>query len=372
MSDRQVAFDTTVARLGVAGPHVYVAELAQALRPLLGDRFRPIATSLARLPTGGRRAGDRLRTLGRDLWWHQIGVTRAARRAGASLLHLPAGVGPIQPRMSTVVTIHDLAVLAFPEFFPRWFRHYARVVLPRLARAADAILTGSQAAKADIVHTLGVPEHRVAVVPNGVDPAFAPLPEGSERDQEVLRRFGLPRDFVLTVGSREPRKNLPRLLEALRLLRSRAGMDDVTLVHAGPEGWLADDLPAMVRRLGLTDAVRFLGYVSREDLVVLYGMARLLAYPSLYEGFGLPVVEAMACGCPVLTSNVSALPEVTGDAGWLVDPGSVEEIAEGIAALWSDAELRRTLAARGRARARCFSWERTARETAAVYDRVLP
>src|SRR5207245_2603641 len=184
--------------------------------------------------------------------------------------------------------------------------------------------------------------------------------------REVRRRHGLPPAFVLTVGSVEPRKNLPRLLEAIHRLRARAETADVVLVHAGPEGWLADGVQPVIRALGLSDVVRFLGHVPRHDLVALYGVARLCAYPSLYEGFGLPVAEAMACGCPVVTSNVSALPEVAGGAAVLVDPGSVEEIAAGIAALWTDENRRRTLAARGLARARSFTWERTARATAAV------
>ena len=370
MAVGRVALDITVANLGRAGPHVYVTELARALGALLDDRLSPIASRFA-APVGARRTmADRLRTLGRDLWWHQVGVARAARRSGAVVLHLPAGMGPVRRRLPTVLTIHDLAVLHFPELFRPWFRHYARVVLPRAARAADAIIAVSQASKADIVETLAIPEERVVVVLNGVDRCFRPVPAGSEGTPDVRRRYGLPRDFVLTVGSVEPRKNLPRLLQALARLRARPDTADVVLVHAGPEGWRAGDVSPTIRALGLSDAVRFLGYVPREDLAALYGAARLCAYPSLYEGFGLPVAEAMACGCPVVTSNVSSLPEVAGDAAVLVDPRSVDEIAAGIAALWTDETRRRDLSAKGRLRATCFTWERTARETAAVYDAV--
>ena len=372
MSCGRVAIDVTVAQLGRAGPHVYITELTRALGQLMGERLRPIASRLAAPVHARRSASDRLRTLGRDLWWHQVGVTLAARRAGAALLHLPAGIGPVWSRLPTVLTIHDLNVLRFPELFRPWFRHYARVVLPRAARAADAIITVSHASKADVVDGLGIPEERVTVVPNGVDPAFAPLAPDGERAHEVRRRYGLQDNFVLTVGSVEPRKNLPRLLEAVSQLRTRSDTADVVLVHAGPEGWLANGVSRTVQAHGLSDAVRFLGYVPKRDLAALYGLARLTAYPSLYEGFGLPVAEAMACGCPVVTSNVSSLPEVAGDAGLLVDPGSVEEIAAGIAALWTDAARRRELAARGRAQARRFTWDRTARETAAVYEAVSP
>lgn len=370
MSDRLIALDVTMARLGTAGTHVYITELARSLELILGDRLRPIASRLAAPSHVPRTTGDRLRTLGRDLWWHQVGVTLAARRAGAAVLHLPAGIGPVTGRLATVLTIHDLNVLRFPRFFTPWSRHYTHLVLPRVARGADAIITVSRASKADIVQRLGISDDRVTVVPNGIDAAFAPpAPESRE---DVQRRYGLPPQFVLTVGSVEPRKNLPRLLEAIHRLRTRPATSEVMLVHVGPQGWLANGVADTLHALRLEDAVRFLGYVPRRDLVALYGLARLCAYPALYEGFGLPVAEAMACGCPVVTSNVSSLPEVAGDAAVLVDPGSVEAIAAGIAALWTDEARRGDLARRGQERARGFTWERAARATAAVYEAVAP
>ena len=363
MSDCCVALDLTVAKLGRAGPHVYITELAGALEQLMGDRLRPIASRLAQLVPSQRRIGDLARTLGRDLWWHQVGVTRAARRVGAAVLHLPAGVGPMRRTMPTVLTIYDLNVLRFPRLFRPWFRYYTRVILPRAARSADAIITLSQGAKADIVEELGIAAERITVVPPGVHPLFSPLAPGSERAAEVRRRYGLAGAFVLTVGSVEPRKNLPRLFAAVEQLRRRPGTGDVALVHAGPEGWLSNGISG-------TNGVRFLGHVPREDLAALYSLARLCAYPSLYEGFGLPVAEAMACGCPVVTSNVSSMPEVAGDAAELVDPASVDAIAASIEALWTDEARRAELARRGRERARGFTWERAARETATVYAAV--
>lgn len=370
MAVGSVALDVTVARLGRAGPHVYVTELARALGALLDDRLCIIASRFA-APVGARRSlGDRVRTLGRDLWWHQIGVARAARRSGAVLLHLPAGIGPLRRRIPTVLTIHDLNVLRFPDLFRPWFRHYARVVLPRAAAAADAIIAVSQSSKTDIVDALAIPAERVVVVPNGVDRCFRPVAPEDERVRDVRGRYALPDSFLLTVGSVEPRKNLPRLLQALARLRARPETADVVLVHAGPDGWLAGDVSRTMHALDLSRAVRFLGYVPRQELAALYSTARLCAYPSLYEGFGLPVVEAMASGCPVVTSNVSALPEVAGGAALLVDPRSVDEIAMAIASLWTDPARRRELSDKGRARASCFSWERTARDTAAVYEAV--
>jgi glycosyltransferase involved in cell wall biosynthesis len=360
-----VALDTTAGRLGRAGPHVYVTELTRALGALLGERLQPIASRWAREPNARRTTGDRLRTLGRDLWWHQVGVSLAARRRGADVLHLPAGLGPIRPRVPTVVTIHDATVLRFPNLFRPWQRWYSGFVVPRLARSAAAVITVSQAAKADLVEHLGIPADRIAVVPNGVAADFTRVPAQSAAARDVAARYHLPAAFALTVGAIEPRKNLPRLLEAVRRLRTRPATADLTLVHAGPEGWMAGAVAS-------GDGVRFVGYVPTADLRVLYSLARVFVYPSLWEGFGLPVAEAMACGCPVVTSNVSALPELAGDAALLVNPESVEEIAAAIERLWSDEPLRCACATRGRLRVTGFTWERAARATAAVYESVAP
>jgi glycosyltransferase involved in cell wall biosynthesis len=361
VSEFRVALDLTITRLGRTGPAVYAEQLAAALAPILGGRLVHVASRLATPPAARRTVADRLRTLGRDLWWHQIGVSLAARRAGARLLHLPAGLGPARPLLPAVVTIHDTMVFRFPQLFRPWHRHYARVMLPRLARAAALVITGSQATRADLIEHLGVAPDRIAVVPYGVDIRFAPLAADSPEARAVVARYHLPPNFILAVGAIEPRKNLPRILDAVRQLNGRAATAGVTLVHAGPEGW-AHDVPR--------EAARFLGYVPAADLRVLYGLARAFVYPSLWEGFGFPVIEAMACGCPVITSDVSALPEVAGGAALLVDPTATEQLAAAIARVWADEGLRRDLVARGRARAAGFTWQRTARETVAVYERV--
>jgi glycosyltransferase involved in cell wall biosynthesis len=355
-----IALDVSLARLRPGGIHVYITELERALTPIMGDRLTPIHSRLA-VPLQPRRSpADRLRTLGRDLWWHQVGVTRAAREAGARVLHLPGGLGPIRRTFPTVLTIHDLTVLRFPELFTPWFRHYSRAVLPPLARSADVVIADSRSTAADIVQQLGVPNQRVRVVSIGVDARF--LPATPAQREAIRQRFGLPGDFVLTVGSLEPRKNLPRLIAAIDALRRSPECRDITLVHAGPPGW-------MMNGAASSPGVRLLGYVATDDLPLLYSAARVFAYPSLYEGFGLPVLEAMACGCPVVTSNVSALPEIALGVAELVDPYSVAAIADGVKTLWTEsAERRAQRTARGRERAREYTWERTARETAAVYE----
>jgi glycosyltransferase involved in cell wall biosynthesis len=374
VSAARIALDLSQAKLEGIGVSVYIWRLYDALAALLGERLVPIASRFARPVHGARRTtGERMATLVRDLWWHQAGVTIAARRRGCGLLHAPGGVGPIAGSFPAVVTVHDVMPIRFPELFRPWYRRYAGVVMPRLARRARAVIAVSSAAKAEIVEWLRVPAERVTVVPHGVDPVFRPLAPEDPVAADVRRRYALPREFVLAVGTIAPRKNLPRLLEAVGRVRSQPGVaaSTATLVHAGPEGWRPEHVTRAVRDLGLQDAVRFLGYVPTEELRVLYGLARVFAYPSLWEGFGMPVLEAMACGCPVVTSNVSSLPEVAADAAVLVDPGSTEDLARGIAAAWSDDGLRTRLIARGLARAREFSWGRAARETVAVYEAAL-
>jgi len=372
VSGRRIALDVSHGRLGRIGVSVYIWHLHAALTALLGDRLVPIASWFARPVTGARRAlGERMATLVRDLWWHQAGVTVAARRRGCGLVHLPAGLGPMAGSFPAVVTVHDVMPIRFPYLFRPWYRYYAGAVMPRLARRAHAVIADSNASKGEIVEWLRVPAERVSVVPLGVDPVFRPLAPDDPWAADVRRRHDLPRDFVLVVGAIEPRKNLPRVLEALRQVRAHPGAPAPTLVHAGPEAWRPEAVAGAVRHLGLADAVRFLGYVPVEELRALYGLARVFVYPSLWEGFGMPVLEAMACGCPVVTSNVSSLPEVAGDAAVLVDPRSTEDIARGIAAVWCDEGLRSRLAPRGLARAAQFSWARAARETAAVYDAAL-
>jgi glycosyltransferase involved in cell wall biosynthesis len=372
VSDRRVALDISSAKLGRMGVSVYILRLFEALAPILGERLVPIASRFARPVLGARRSiTERFATLMRDVWWHQVGVTLAARYRRCALLHLPAGLGPIRGSFPKVLTVHDAMPVRFPAMFRPWYRKYAAVVMPRVAQAARAVITGSQAAKQEIVEWLRVPPERVTVVPYGVDPVFGPLPPEHDRVAAVRTRYNLPRQFALTVGSVEPRKNLPRLIEAVSILRARPGTSDIRLVHAGAEGWRPEEARAAVKTHGLDGAVRFLGYVPVDELRVLYATARVFVYPSLWEGFGLPPLEAMACGCPVLTSRVSALPEVAGGAAVLVDPTSVDELAAGIATLWCDDSLRDENIQRGLERAREFTWKRAAEETAIVYDKAL-
>jgi glycosyltransferase involved in cell wall biosynthesis len=286
-----------------------------------------------RLSWGGP---SRLATVARDAWWYPLALPREARRGNLDVLHCPTFRGPFSTRVPLVVTVLDLAVLRHPGMFNQWSRRYSRFAVPRVVQAAKAVITISEFTKREVVEVLGTPPEKVHAIPIAVEAPFTP--EGPRADG----------DYVLAVGTLEPRKNLARVVEAAR----RAGAE---LRVVGAEGW------------GGVAVDGWVGRVSDEELAALYRGARAVAYPSLYEGFGLPVLEAMACGAPVVTSRGSATEEVADGAAILVDPLDVGAIAAGL----EEASSRRDeLRARGLERARAFSWDRVARETWAVYESV--
>lgn len=226
------------------------------------------------------------------------------------------------------------------------------------------MIAASESTKKDAVRLCGLDEAKIKVIYHGVSPRFRPA--GPEAVSAVRQRYGLPDRFVLSLGTIEPRKNLTSLLEVWHALSS--GGVPPKLVIAGSKGWLYAPFFSKLRELGLEDQVLFTGYVPEEDLPAVYSAAELFVYPSLYEGFGFPVLEAMACGAPVITSNTSSLPEVAGQAALLVDPTSLEELSAAIGRVLENQELRNQLRARGLEQAARFSWERTARETLSVYE----
>lgn len=300
----------------------------------------------------------------------QFRLPLAAWRAGADLLHAPHYVLPPLTRGKTVVTIHDCIHLRFPQYLPgRAASVYAHGMIRAAARRADRILTVSDASKSDILHYTGVAEAKVVVIPNGLDARFAAAPS-DEAIERVRLRFQLSHPFVLYVGNIKPHKNLARLIEAFALAR-QDGPDDLQLVVIGDEISNYPALRQAVHRHRLDKHVRFFGFQPAATLVVFYRLARAFVFPSLYEGFGLPPLEAMANLTAVVTSNVSSLPEVAGDAALLVDPYDSEAIADGIRRVVHDDALRASLVERGRIRAAEFSWAKSAAATLAVYRQVL-
>ena len=301
----------------------------------------------------------------RRLWIDHYGMRREAARSGANLVHYPANIGPLVEMPNAVVTIHDLTFFRNPGWFRPGRALYYRKAAAVGARRAARIIADSQASATDIQTYLGIDADRIDVIPLGVDPAFGPA--GPEQVAAVRRKYGLGRPFILYMGTLEPRKNLPRLIEAWE--QSAAGDADLALV--GRRGWKTAALDAAIAASPHRDRIHLPGFVPMEDQAALYSACEAFVWPALAEGFGLPVLEGMACGAPVLTSNRSSLPEVTGDAALLANPEDADAIAEGINRILSDSALRARLKAAGPLRAAHFTWRRTAELTVASYRRAL-
>ena len=299
-----------------------------------------------------------------------LAIPAAARRCGLDLIHDPTGVTPFlfgAGGARTVVTVHDVFAWSFPGTSTLLdtliYRHWLPRVLPRV----DVIITDSGRSREDIVTYLPVSPERVVVVPLAADRRFRPM-ETAEVEP-VLRQYGVERPYILHVGSLESRKNLPRMLEAYGQLREWSVQ--WRLVIVGARRWKSSPIFDTVQQLGLEPYVQFTGYVADEHLPGLYAGSDLFVFPSLYEGFGLPPLEAMACGTPVVCSNAASLPEVVGEAAITVDPYDVEALAGAMHRVLADADLQQDLRRRGLERAAGFTWERTAQETVQVYREVL-
>jgi glycosyltransferase involved in cell wall biosynthesis len=297
--------------------------------------------------------------------WEQVIQPAALGRSGVDLIHGMAFVGPLLSACPSVVTVHDLSFLFYPQGFRKLNRLYLRIFTRLSVHRAQRIIAVSESTKRALVQQYGLLPAKIDVVHNGVDPSFRLL----QASQVAAFRAeqGLPERFILFVGTLEPRKNVAALIEAYaRLSRSRP-----PLMLVGGKGWLHDGVFARMEALGLTDEVRFVGYVPAGDLPFWYNAADLFVYPSLYEGFGLPPLEAMACGTPVITSAASSLPEVVSQAGLLVDPTSIDDLVSAMARVLADADLREEMRAAGLVQASLFSWQQTAQRTAASYRRAL-
>lgn len=301
------------------------------------------------------------------VWWGQVLRIPFNRWVpGATLFHATEHLLMPLRDVPTVLTVHDLIFHLFPQYHKPLNYWYLRWTMPLYVQRADALIAVSEATRQDLIHLYGVSPAKVRVIYEAAAPHFRPAPPGDVA--RVRSRYGLPPRYLLTVGTLEPRKNLPRLFQALARLE---GAKRPPLVVAGAKGWLYEETFRTVERLGLEGQVVFLGRVPEEDLPALYTAADLFILPSLYEGFGLPVLEAMACGVPVICSRAASLQEVAGDAARYVDPRDPEGIAHALQEVWEDADLRAALRAQGLARAASFSWRRAAEETLALYDALL-
>ncbi|MEG6522890.1 glycosyltransferase family 4 protein [Desulfotomaculum sp. 1211_IL3151] len=288
---------------------------------------------------------------------------------GHDLYHEPNYV-PRAFSGKTVITIHDMSHRLFPQYHP-WKRVLKLKYYERTMRRATKIITVSQNSKNEILDILKVPEEKVAVIYEGALDIYRPLKLSEPLTGEVRELYKLPEQFILYVGTIEPRKNLARLIEAFWMYKQQRKSSGVKLVLAGGKGWLYENIFNRVRELKMEKDVHFTGYVNDEHLPLLYNMALAFVYPSIYEGFGLPPLEAMSCGTPVITSNTSSLPEVVGDAGIRVNPHQTEQLAEAIHKVLDTEAVRAELSQRALLQAAKFSWEKCARETLQIYRECL-
>jgi glycosyltransferase involved in cell wall biosynthesis len=363
----KIGFDLTITKINQAGTSVYANSLATALQNLDAENvYQVFATRQQRDMSERKTLRSQMQTIYRDMVWMHVLLPWQVYRTQVDILHMPANVIPMFSSCPTVVTILDMIILQTPQYFTFWHRNYARIFVPLAAKYASMILTISEQSKRDIVRQLNVSPDKVTITYPAASPKFRPVSE--QEIAQIRSQYSLG-SFILTVGALEPRKNISRLLQAFALLR-RSGFS-FQLVQAGPPGWFFDGILAEANRLGLQDSVRFLGRVPLDDLVRLYNAASVFVYPSLYEGFGLPALEAMTCGCPVITSNMSSLPEVVGEAGMMIDPYDVQQLADAIQRVLEDKALAQDMRQQGLERASLFSWQRCARETLNVYHQVL-
>jgi glycosyltransferase involved in cell wall biosynthesis len=372
-----IGVDYTAAYEQGGGIGRYVRELVTALAEL--DRETDYRLFVARASRGAlpplpgpnfRWALSRLSPTWFARLWHRARLPLPVERwvGPVALFHATDFVLPPTRRATrTLLTVHDLSFVRTPDTTSPALKRYLDRVVPRSVRRADHVLADSQATKDDLIALYAVQPDKVTVLLSGVNARFKPVGDSAAL-AAVRERYGIgDTPFILSVGTVQPRKNYERLIRAFAVLPDQ----NVHLVIAGGRGWLQGPIYAVVDALSLRERVHFIGFADDADLPALYSAARCFAFPSLYEGFGLPVLEAMACGTPVVTSNVSSLVEVAGDATLLVDPLSVDDINQALARLLTDEPLRAQLIERGLGQAAQFTWERAARQLLKIYRRML-
>lgn len=367
-----IAIDNRLSAYRIGGIPSYTRQLSAALAQIATDERLTLIEH--------RRPHERIDAPGvreRRVWtpphhrWEQVALPLELWNLRADVLHFPDFIPLFARRTPSVITVHDLAFMRYPEILDRNARRYYSQIR-RAVRRADAIIAVSESTRRDLAEFLAVDPARVDVVAEAAADAFRVLPLPPDAERAIGGESLSVGRFALFVGTLEPRKNLPTLLRALHLLRQqgRHHGDQPLLVVAGPRGWLDDDVFALVNELRLGDAVRFVGGVNQAELVWLYNACRVYLHPELYSGFGLPILEAMQCGAPVIAADVASLPEVVGDAGLLLPPHDVDAWTAAWRALWHDAAQRERLRAAGLQQARRFSWRTAAEQTLAIYRRI--
>jgi glycosyltransferase involved in cell wall biosynthesis len=304
----------------------------------------------------------------RRMLWEQASLPGLVEKNRLDLLHSLHYTRPWRLPCLSVVTFHDMTFFLYPQLHTLPRQVFFPLAIRASARSADALIAVSESTRSDSMRLLGIPAEKIFATQLGVEPAFHPIRDAGLRE-EIRQKYRLPDRFILYVGLVEPRKNLPGLLQAYRSAVQK-GIEH-HLVVVGRFGWRYRQVLEEIEALGLHEQVHFTGYIPQDDLPIVYNLASLFVYPTLYEGFGLPALEAMACGTPVVTSDVASLPEIVGEAGILVPPGDQQALSQALQTVLADQGLQNRLATKGPERASQFTWERTARQTLQVYQHVF-
>lgn len=302
------------------------------------------------------------------IFWEQFWLAKEIEKNNVSIFHGPSFLTPLSKKSKYVTTIHDLSFFKYPESFTLENKLYFKFFLKRSILNSEIIIADSESTKKDIVHYFNVLPDKIRVIYLGVEENYFPVKD-SELLNSIRKKYNLPEKFVLFTGVLSPRKNLEKTLKAFYLLKKKNYPHKFVIV--GKKGWLYETIFDLVKSLEIQKDVIFTDYVPEKDLLAFYSLADFLILVSLYEGFGLPILEAMACGCPVVTANVSSMPEVAGDAAILVDPNSVKDISEGMEKCISNKELRKKLVEKGFQRAQMFNWKKTAEKTLKIYEELF-
>lgn len=370
----RIGIDYTAAVCQGAGIGRYTRELVRALAELdqrhdyvlfaAAGGKQPADTAW---PSGFQMRSVPLSDRALAILWHRLQLPLWVELATGpiDIFHSPDFVLPPVQRAKTLVTVHDLSFIRYPQCADANLRAYLNKVVPRSVHRADLVLADSQSTKDDLVELLGVEPAKIGVVYPGVEERFRPIEDHANFEQ-VRKRYNLPPRFILGLGTLQPRKNFTRLIEAYSLLVTHH--PSFHLVIVGGKGWLYEEIFATVERLGLEEKVIFPGFAADEDLPALYSLADLFVFPSLYEGFGIPPLEALACGTPVITSDASSLPEVVGEAGLMVEATNVEALAQAMKQVLEEDSLREGMIAKGMEQARKFTWKEAASRLLTLYE----
>ncbi len=371
----RIGIDATTLPPQPVGAGNYIIQLIRALASLkVNDEFvifvQQRGQALISLPENDSFEWIILedRNPGSRLIWEQTLFPQLIKKSGVDLLHSMHYTRPVRLPCASVVTFHDMTFFLYPELHTRAKRLFFPLAIRASARQADALTAVSESTRQDAIRVLGISPEKIATTQLGVDPAFRSINDAAIK-RKIAEKYDLPERFILYVGLLEPRKNLPMLIRAYKRLID--GGENYKLVLVGRYGWMYEELLKQINNLDLEGMVHFTGYVSQEDLPLVYNLSSLFVYPTLYEGFGLPALEAMACGVPVITTDVSSLPEIVGEAGILVPVNNVEALYGAMIAVLGDEDLRRKMINKGILRAAKFTWKQTAKLTFQVYQQVM-